>query len=68
VIGTDLAKTIEGQVSALTNAHASVPEEQEGVAIAIIAPQQLVLDQAILVDCQWARQIVVLAGCVLPKD
>jgi hypothetical protein len=45
-----------------------VAEEKEGVTIPIIAPQQFLLDYLVLVGRKRARQIMLLAGCVLPKD
>jgi len=63
----DQAETIEGQVGALTDAHAGVAEQKEGVTVAIIAPQQFLLDEPVLVGRQRARQIMLQPGCVLPK-
>ena len=43
-------------------------EKQEGVTVAIIASRQFLLDYLVLVDRKRARQIMLLAGCVLAKD
>jgi hypothetical protein len=45
-----------------------VAEEKEGVTIPILAPQQFLLDYLVLVGGKRARQIMLLAGYVLPKD
>jgi hypothetical protein len=45
-----------------------VAEEKKGVTVAIIAPQQFLLDYLVLVDRKRARQVMLLAWCVLPKD
>jgi hypothetical protein len=38
------------------------------ITVAIIALQQLMLDELVLIDREWSRQVTLLAGCVLPKD
>jgi DNA-binding FrmR family transcriptional regulator len=48
LIGTDRAKTIEGQVGALTDAHAGVAEQQEDVSTQIVAAQELLAQTLIL--------------------
>ena len=61
LILADTAPTIRRQIEALADAHAGVPEEQQGVPVAIVAPQQFLLYQAILFGGQWPRQTAVLA-------
>jgi hypothetical protein len=45
------AQTIERQIEAFADAHTGVPEEQQGVADPIVTPQQLLLDQLVLLGC-----------------
>ena len=59
LILTDRAQTIERQIEALADAHAGVPEEQQRVAEPIVAPQQFLLDQLIVLGVrgrgrQWS--------------
>jgi hypothetical protein len=45
-----------------------VSEQKEGITVPIIAPHQLLLDEAVLVGRKWTREVVVLTGCVFAKD
>jgi len=66
-IGANGAETVESQVGRLPDTHASVAEKQECVTVAIIATQEFLLDEAIVIEGKGARQIVVLMRHVLGK-
>jgi hypothetical protein len=65
VILAHRAQAVQRQIEALADAHAGVAEEQQGVADAIVAPQQFLLDQAVLFGCQGPWQTPVLARDVV---
>jgi hypothetical protein len=56
LILADGAQTIQRQIEALADAHAGVAEEQQGVAVPIVASQQFLLDQPVLLGRQWPGQ------------
>jgi hypothetical protein len=68
LILADTAQTIERQIEALANAHSGVPEEQQGVADPVVTPQQLLLDQLILLGCEGPRQTPIGARDVVGAD
>jgi hypothetical protein len=68
LILTDTAQTIERQIEALTDPHTGVPEQQQGVADPIAAPQQFILDQVILLGCERTGQTLVGTRDVVSTD
>jgi hypothetical protein len=45
-----------------------VPEEQQSVAVPIVAPQQFLLDQLVLFGGQWPRQTPVGAWDIVRAE
>jgi hypothetical protein len=68
LILADTAQTIERQIEALADAHTGVPEEQQGVADPIVTPQQLLLDQLILLGREGSRQTTIWTRDVVGAD
>ena len=57
-----LPQAVEGEIGALTEAHAGVADEQEGIAGYIVATQEFLLNEAILFETQRAWQAVIAFG------
>jgi hypothetical protein len=55
VIGADIAKAVIGEIDTFTNAHAGMAQQQEDVGRQIVAAEQLLLDELILLCRQGAR-------------
>jgi hypothetical protein len=64
----DTAQTIERQIEALTDTHAGVAEEPQGIADPIVTPQQLLLHQLVLLGRQRPWQTPVGAWDVVGTD
>ena len=60
-----LPQAVEGEIGALTEAHAGVADEQEGIAGYIVATQEFLLNEAILFETQRAWQAVIAFGDVV---
>jgi hypothetical protein len=61
LILTDAAQAIRRQIEAFADAHTCIPEEQQSIAVAIVAACQLLPDQPVLFGIQRSRQTAVLA-------
>src|SRR5215475_12717991 len=62
------AQAIEGQIGALADAHAGVANQQKGVAAQIIAAEELLLQELILLCRERAWQSLRAARNVLAAD
>src|SRR5665213_266904 len=68
LILADTAQAVQRQIQTLADAHTGVPEKQQGVADPIVAPDQRLLNQLILLGAQRTRQTSVGARDVVSAD
>ena len=66
--GADIAKAIAGKVGTFTDAHTGMAQQQEDVGGQIVAAEQLLLDELILLCRQGARQALGRPRRVLATD
>jgi hypothetical protein len=62
------AKAVGGQIGTLTDAHAGVTNQQKGIATQIVATEELLLQELILLCREWAWKSVREARNVLATD
>src|SRR5260370_37613225 len=62
------AKAVGGQIGTLTDAHAGVANQQKGIATQIVAAEELLLQELILLCCERTRKSVREARNVLAAD
>ena len=55
LLGAERAQTVEREIDAFADAHAGVTQKQQDITNEVIAPQQFLLDQLILLWSQRAR-------------
>ena len=58
LVGTGGAQAVVGQIDTFTDAHTGVAEQQEDISAEIVAAQQLLLEDLILLGGEWPRQSV----------
>src|SRR5258708_40175810 len=68
LIRTGRAKAVGGQIGTLTDAHAGVANQQKGIATQIVAAQELLLQELILLCCERTRKSVREARHILAAD
>src|ERR1700676_3043266 len=66
--GAERAQTIEREVGTFADAYAGVTQKQQDVTNEVIAPQQFLLDQLILLGSQRSWQVVLLAGNIVATE
>src|SRR5258708_31236121 len=68
LIRAERAQTVEREIDTFADAHASVTQKQQDITNEVIAPQQFLLDQLILLRSQRARQMVLLARYIVTTE
>src|SRR2546422_4642703 len=68
LIGPGGAKAVVGQIGALTDAHAGVANQQKDIATQIVAAEEFLLQELVLLCGEWAWQSLREARNVLPTD
>src|SRR5258708_16387850 len=68
LIRHERAQTVEREIDTFADAHASVTEKQQDITNEVIASQQLLLDQLMLLRSQRARQMVLLARYIVTTE
>ena len=68
LVGAERAQTIHGEIDTFADAHAGVTQEQQDITSQVIAAQQFLLDQLILLRSQRTRQTVFLAGDIVTTE
>jgi hypothetical protein len=68
LIGAGGVEAIEGEVGRLANTHASVPEQQQDVSAQIVAAQQFLLEELILLRGEGTGQASRGAGNILATE
>ena len=66
--GADVAKAIIGKVDTFTDAHTGMAQQQEDIGRQIVAAEQLLLDELILLRRQGAGQALRRARKILATD
>ena len=62
------AKAVKGQVGTFTDAHAGVANQQKSIATQVIAAEELLLQELVLLWHKWARKSLREAWKVLAAD
>src|SRR5207249_11255748 len=62
------AKALGGQLGTLTDAHAGMANQQKGIATQIVAAEELLLQELILLCCERTRKSVREARNILAAD
>ena len=62
------AKALGGQIGTLTDAHAGMANQQKGIATQIVAAEELLLQELILLCCERTRKSVREARNILAAD
>jgi hypothetical protein len=65
LVGAQGAQAIDGEIDTFADAHAGVTQKQQDVTGEVIAPEQFLLDQLILLWSQRPRQVALLAGNIV---
>jgi hypothetical protein len=61
-------KAIEGQIDTFTDAHAGVANQQKGIVTQIVAAEEFLLQEFVLLCCEWAWKSLREAREVLAAD
>ena len=67
-LGADIPEAIIGEIDTFTDAHAGMAQQQEDICRQIIAAEQFLLDELILLGRQGAGQTLRTARKVLATD
>src|SRR6266446_4118532 len=62
------AKAVAGQIGALTDAHASVANQQKDIAPQIVAAEEFLLQEFVLLWCEWAWKSLRATRNILATD
>src|SRR5213594_4015509 len=68
LIGPGGAKAVAGQIGALTDAHASVANQQKDIAPQIVAAEEFLLQELVLLCREWAWKSLREARNILAAD
>src|SRR5437870_12502080 len=68
LIGPGGAKAVVGQIGALTNAHAGVANQQKDIATEIVAAEEFLLQELVLLRCEWAWKSLRATRNILAAD
>jgi len=66
--GAERAQTIKGEVGTFADAYSGVTQKQQDITDKVVAAQQFLLNQLILLRSQRARQMVLLAGNIVATE
>src|SRR5580700_1245194 len=68
LIGASRTKAIAGQISTLADAHASMAKQQKNIPPEIVAATKLLLEELILLGCEWPWQTLRGTRNILATD
>src|SRR5438876_9993682 len=62
------AKAVVGQIGAFTNAHAGVANQQKDIATEIVAAEEFLLQELVLLGCEWEWKSLRAARNILAAE
>src|SRR5262249_1346705 len=68
LIGSGRAKAVEGQIGTFTDAHGGVANQQKDIATQIVAAEEFLLQQLVMLCGEWAWKSLRAARNILAAD